>query len=430
MKRVLIITYYWPPSGGAGVQRWLKFAKYLPEFGWEPIILTVDPEFASYPVSDETLNREVAGNIRVIRTESREWFSFYKKVSGTEKIPYAGFANEKPRVSFKQKIARFIRGNFFLPDPRKGWNKYALNAARELLDKEKADCIITTSPPHSTQLIGLTLSQEYSIPWVADFRDPWTDIYYYRQFYPTWFAHKYNLHLERSVLENTSLTITVGETHKQRFLAKLKRKGDNIHVITNGYDPEDFEGLTTEKRTDRKFIITYVGTMADNYPVESFLEVMASYVKDHKNTLIRFIGTLPAGHRKRILLLPEENTEIIPYVDHSRAIEYMYNSDVLLLVIPSTEKNSGIIPGKVFEYIAVQRPILLLGPEDGDTARIVKESFAGNVAEPSNKDRIRDLIDEWRSNPPTIQKNGRYDKKEQTKFLSSLLESACQKHIS
>ena len=197
MKKVLLITYYFPPSGGAGVQRWLKTIKYLPEFGVEAIVLTVDPAVASYPQVDESLCADVPSSLKVYTTKTKEILSLYKRVSPKREVPYGGFANE-PNPTLLQKISRFIRGNFFLPDPRRGWNKYALAKAKEIIESEGITTVITTSPPHSTQLIGLELKKQYpNINWVADLRDPWTDIYYNSDLYPTSWAQRRNLNYER-----------------------------------------------------------------------------------------------------------------------------------------------------------------------------------------------------------------------------------------
>jgi hypothetical protein len=175
MNKVLIVTYYWPPSGGAGVQRWLKFSKYLPEFGWEPIILTVDPEFAAYPVTDYSLSEGFPSSVKIFKTAATNYFRVYNK--DKTRIPTAGFANNKENT-LKEKIMRFIRGNFFIPDPRRGWNSFAFRKACEIIETERIENIITTSPPHSTQLIGLNIKKKYpAINWIADLRDPWTDIY-------------------------------------------------------------------------------------------------------------------------------------------------------------------------------------------------------------------------------------------------------------
>ena len=187
MKKILIITYYWPPSGGAGVQRWVKFVKYMTTMGIEPFVLTVHPDYATYPQTDLTLEKDIPDNVQVFYTKSFELYSLYKKISSNKEVPYGGFSNTR-KLDIKEKILRFIRGNFIIPDPRKGWNKYAIKKAKELIRLFQIDTVITTSPPHSTQLIGLQLKNQLDIKWLADLRDPWTDIYYFRQMYPTFLA--------------------------------------------------------------------------------------------------------------------------------------------------------------------------------------------------------------------------------------------------
>jgi glycosyltransferase involved in cell wall biosynthesis len=237
MPKVLIVTYYWPPGSGAGVQRWLKFSKYLPSLGWEPVILTVDPGYASYPAIDNTLEKDIPESIKVYKTKATDYFRIYKKDKSG--IPSAGFANSD-ESGFKAKILRFIRGNFFIPDPRKGWNKFAFRKACEIIEQEKISFVITTSPPHSTQLIGLKLKKKYpAINWIADLRDPWTDIYYYSMFYHTFLARSIDRLLEKKVLLGADRIITVGKSLKELFSGKAEGLGRKIRVITNGFDDDD-----------------------------------------------------------------------------------------------------------------------------------------------------------------------------------------------
>ena len=240
MKKVLIITYYWPPSGGAGVQRWVKFAKYLPDFGIEPIILTVDPAFASYPIRDESLKDDISESLTVYHTKSKEPFGLYKKLTNKKEIPHAGFANESV-PSFMQKISRAIRGNFFIPDARKGWNAYALEKALELIKTHGIETVVTSSPPHSTQLIGLKIKQKTGIHWVADLRDPWTDIYYYKQLYYSKWAKAIDKKYELQVIHAADNIVVVSEDLKRIFTEKLTSSTkDNVKVIPNGFDEDDF----------------------------------------------------------------------------------------------------------------------------------------------------------------------------------------------
>ena len=388
MKKVLLITYYFPPSGGAGVQRWLKTINYLPKAGVETIVLTVDPAVASYPQIDESLCNDVPSGIKIYRTGTREILSLYKKVSPKKEVPYGGFANE-PNPNLIQKISRFIRGNFFLPDPRRGWNKYALAKAKEIIESEAIETIVTTSPPHSTQLIGLELKRLYPhLKWVADLRDPWTDIYYNEDLYPTRWAKKRNLRYERSVLLGADQIITVSEECKRLFAEKAD-VAEKISVVPNGYDTKDFINSTIinkkEKITPHSSLfpnghqhvltpnyLTYVGVWAPQYD----LEPLKSLVQGKNDILLRFVGVVSDEIRKEIESWGVQ-TEFVSYVNHGKAIEYMQASDALLLFIPNVPNNEGILTGKLFEYLAAGRKILLFGPKYGDAMRLINECEAG-----------------------------------------------------
>ena len=378
MKKVLLITYYFPPSGGAGVQRWLKTINYLPKDGVETIVLTVDPAVASYPQIDESLCNDVPSGIKIYRTHTREILSLYKRVSPKKEVPYGGFANE-PNPNLIQKISRFIRGNFFLPDPRRGWNKYALAKAKEIIENEAIETIVTTSPPHSTQLIGLELKRQYPhLKWVVDLRDPWTDIYYNEDLYPTRWAKKRNLRYERSVLLGADQIITVSEQCKRLFAQKAD-VAEKIAVIPNGFEEKDFfqlgvrsEELGVTYKASNKKILSYVGVMAPQYD----LAPLKSLVQGRNDILLRFVGVVSEDIKREIESWGVQ-TEFISYVNHGKAIEYMQASDVLMLFIPNVPNNEGILTGKLFEYLAAGRKILLFGPESGDAMRLINECEAG-----------------------------------------------------
>ena len=374
MNRVLIITYYWPPSGGAGVQRWLKLSKYLPKFGWEPVILTVDPSFAAYPVTDKSLSAEVPSDLKVFTTPAIDYFSIYKK--DKTKIPSAGFANNTDNT-FKGKLFRFIRGNFFIPDPRRGWNGYAFRKACEIIESEGIRHIITTSPPHSTQLIGLKLKKKYPfIKWIADLRDPWTDIYYYSQFYPTFFSRSLDEWYEKRVLRESNLVLTVGKSLKDLFTVKVKEAAGKTEIITNGYDPDDFKNIIPSE--PELFTISYTGTLSDTYPLTSFLEGLRLFSKKGNDFLLKFLGTVSPGQKDQFCSLPESSDSLFyDYADHDEALKFMAASTMLLLIIPEHKSSKSIITGKIFEYIASGKPILCIGPTDGDAAEIIRESGCG-----------------------------------------------------
>lgn len=421
MNKVLIVTYYWPPSGGAGVQRWLKFSKYLPEFGWEPIILTVDPEYAAYPVTDFSLNDDIPTSLKVFTTPATNYFSIYKK--DKSRIPSAGFANNVDNT-FKGKLLRFVRGNFFLPDPRRGWNKYALKKASELIEKEGIKHLITTSPPHSTQLIGLKLKKKNpGLKWIADLRDPWTDIYYYKQFYPTLISKAIDLKYEKSVLNRANNIITVGESLKTLFSSKVNNVERKTRVITNGYDESDFKG--NDAALPSRLTLTYVGTLSDIYPVEGLLMALNRLRSEKKDFVLRFVGSLSAKTKHMIISeIPESSLEFLPYTAHNEAINYMLNSSLLILIIPLHPSNKSIITGKLFEYIASGRPILCIGPTEGDAASIINSVHGGETFNYFDSDGIYDFLVHSVKKLPQSGMNEKliYSRKELTRQLAEILK--------
>jgi len=425
MKKVLIITYYWPPSGGAGVQRWLKFAKYLPEFGWQPVVLTVDPEFASYPQRDESLSSEVGSDCLVYKTKSFELYNLYKLISRKKEVPYGGFANESKESLF-QKVSKFLRGNFLLPDPRKGWNKYALKKAIELIKEFKIDTIVTTSPPHSTQLIGLALKKRFkTIRWIADLRDPWTDIYYYNQFKHTAIAREIDRNYERQVVENADLLISVSEDVKRIFADKSARPiAEKTVVIPNGFDSEDFQ--VGQFTPEIKKVITYTGTISEAYDVDCLLAALLELSGEwSQKLLIRFVGKVPSTIASRFRETGFE-VELVGYVDHQKSIEYLFRSDLLLLVIPKVANNRGILTGKFFEYLAAQKPVLAIGPVDGDLARIIAETGCGEMFDYADSEGMRQFIAQELTREKAVAKSGKanqYSRKELTRKLVANLET-------
>ncbi|MEG0795099.1 MAG: glycosyltransferase family 4 protein [Odoribacter sp.] len=372
-KKILILTYYWPPAGGPGVQRWLKFAKYLPESGYQPIILTVDPLQAEYPLQDESLQTDVSKDLPVFRTNCSGLYEWYKKFTKSKTAPYSGFANEhKPNL--KQKIARFIRGNFFLPDARRGWNYHAYSKAIELIREYHIQTIITTGPPMSTHLIGLKLQKTAKINWIADFRDPWTDIYYYHEMYPTWLAQQIDAKYERQVLIKADSIITVSPFIKEQLASKsLSISKNKIKIIPNGYDESDF---LNEIEKENIFTVTYTGTIAASYTMDAFL-MAVKQLSAEIPLKIKFIGKISPAIAEKIKDSIPNNIELIDSVPHQKSVEYLKKASVLLLIIPNITGNKGNLTGKLFEYIGSRVPILCIGPTQGDAATIIDECQAG-----------------------------------------------------
>jgi glycosyltransferase involved in cell wall biosynthesis len=387
--KILIITYYWPPSGGAGVQRWLKFTKYLPSSGWLPVVLTVKPEFAAYPFKDISLYGEIPLDVEIHRTKAINYFSLYNK--DQSKIPHAGFASGSDK-SRRNMISRFIRGNFFIPDPRKGWNRYAFRKACELIKIENISHILTTSPPHSTQLIGLKLKRKFPhIKWVADLRDPWTDIYYYDMFKPSLLAKMADRKMERNVLTKADTIVTVGQTLATILGSKGEKISQKIHVLPNGYDEEDFEGILPI--IPEQFTITYVGTLSPAYPVNGLIEAVKDIMVNNRPVSLKFVGTVPEPIQELFPADEEGNRpDFIQYCEHPEAIRYMMESTMLLLIIPDHPSNKSILTGKIFEYLATGKPVLLLGPSDGDAAQLMVKCGYQGIFDYNDVQGIRSFI--------------------------------------
>lgn len=421
MKKVLIITYYWPPSGGAGVQRWLKFSKYLPEFGWEPLILTIDPEYAAYPVKDDSLESDIPDSVRVFKTRSTDYFTIYRK--DKTKIPSAGFAKNFDN-SFKGKLLRFARGNFFIPDPRRGWNKYAFRKACEIIRDEGITHIVTTSPPHSTQLIGLSLKHHFPLlHWHCDLRDPWTDIYYYKKFYPTPISKSLDRYYEKSVLRQADSVTVTSTTQKTQYLSKVPSAVNKMFVVPNGYDEKDFAGI--EKEKEDICTITYIGTLSDDYPLFGLLIALKTLREKGIIFKLRFTGLVTSDQKSRIVNgLGSDYVVLNEYTEHKEAIKMMVNSTFLLLIIPDVEGNKGVIPGKLFEYMATANPVICLGPDDCDAALIIKENNAGITINYSDDVRISQfLLDKVNSLTKNSAGTMKYSRYETTKQIAAIIGS-------
>ena len=421
MKKVLIITYYWPPGSGAGVQRWLKFARYLPEYGWEPVILTVDPDYAAYPALDNSLEKDLPEGIKVHRTKATDWFRIYSR--DKSRVPSAGFAKSEGN-SFKEKVLRFIRGNFFIPDPRRGWNRFAYKKAIEIIESEKISHIITTSPPHSTQLIGLKLKMKFpDIQWIADLRDPWTDIYYYKQFYPTYISKMLDRSFEIDVLKSSDKIITVGNSLKELFVSKVPEIESKIEVITNGFDEDDFKEIINVN--PERFTISYIGTLSESYPLEGLLSSLEKLQNEGKDFLFRLVGTVSLVQKEKILKkIDIESVQFIPYVNHNEAINFMMSSSVLLLIIPDHHSNRSILTGKLFEYLASGKPVLCLGPADGEAAAIIGETEIGKTFAYNDFNSIAVYLLELMNaiKNPSVNKITKFSRKELTRQLTSILK--------
>lgn len=429
MPKVLVFTYYWPPSGGPAVQRWLSLADLLLKEGIEPIVITVDEASASYTLKDNSLNNRIPSDLRVIKTKSFEILHFYQKLLSGGDLPTAGFANESDPSLF-QKLARWIRGNFFFPDPRKGWNQFALNAARQLLEKEDIKGVITAGPPQSTHLIGAQLKKEYDLFWLCDFHDAWTNVWYYDELKRTQIAKSIDRNMELSVLRDCDLIITVGQQILDDFVAKTGQP-EKVNLHSMGYDEVLFD---TAIEPVEEFVITYSGTMADNYEPGSFFKAVKQLVEERPdwNLKIRLVGLISDGIHDQIKSVGlEQKTEITGYLPHGRAIDLLRSSSLLLLVSPNTPGSEMIIPGKIYEYMASRIPILNLSTQHSETAQILTDCEAGVTFERNEIEEIRNYISStyqsWLSNPKkllnTTDHFKKYSRQTEAKILAQTLLS-------
>ena len=395
MKRVLIITYYWPPSGGSGVQRWLKMSKYLPENGWGPVIYTT--KNAEYPIVDSSLEKDVAPDLEVIRRPIFEPYDYYKKFLGIKKEETVkmGFIEEKEKKhGWKESISLWIRGNLFIPDARCWWVKPSVRYLKSYLKEHPVDAIISTGPPHSMHLIALKLKEDLGIPWIADFRDPWTEIDYYDDLHLTRWADRKHHRLEREVLEKADKVVTVAPDGAKR-LGRLGNR--NVRTIYNGFDRDD-DAQTPVSISDT-FTLTYLGVLSKIQNPKQFWQVLGELVKEDeefsKKLKIKLIGQIDNSVIRSI----EEQglsgyVALSPYVPHDQVSEVHRSSTLLLLfLMPDSEPRAkGLLTGKLFEYMASGRPILCIGPEDGDAAHILKETHAGQTVNFEDKKKMKEVI--------------------------------------
>lgn len=402
-KKILIISYYWPPAGGPGVQRWLKFVKYLPEFGWEPTVFI--PENPSYPIVDETLQKDVPLNLKMIKTKIWEPYQLAEKFGKDNKKFKAGQFDVGENQSWKAKLSIFVRGNFFIPDARVFWVKPSVEFLEKYLKANHYDALVTTGPPHSLHLIGLGLKKKLpNLKWIADFRDPWTEISYYKHLKLTKFADKKHRNLEAEVFKNADITLATSYTDAENF----RKKGANAFCITNGFDLEvgTQKSEVGSENSTNKFTLSYIGVLEQLRNPEILWETFNDLVSENeefaKDFELKFVGRLDDKilHKIESSALKNHLTNL-GYQTHDVALSEMQNSSVLLMTNFPQESSKGIIPGKIFEYLATGKTILSFGPKDADVEKILSETKAGKHFSYDEKENLKNFIVEtyqnWKS---------------------------------
>ena len=435
-KKILIITYYWPPSGGPGVQRWLKFVKYLPEFGWKPTIFI--PENPSYPIVDETLEKEVSKDLEIIKTKIWEPYQIAEFFGKDNKKFKAGQFDVGKNQSWKSRLSIWVRGNFFIPDARVFWVKPSVEFLKKYLKENHFDAFVTTGPPHSLHLIGLELKKEFpNFKWIADFRDPWTEISYYKHLKLTKSSDKKHRDLEQQVFKTADITLATSFTDVENF----RKKGANSFCITNGFDEDASTPLSmttqnpqTLKRsnTQTKFTLSYIGVLEQLRNPEILWNVLGELIKENKNFKddfeLKFVGRIDDKILEKI-----ENSELknsvknLGYLSHSAANAEMRNSALLLITNFPDETAKGIIPGKIFEYLQAGNQILSFGPKDGDVKKILEETNAGKHFSYDDSEPLKSFIlekyQDWKNGNLSSQTKNidQFSRKNLTKKLSEIL---------
>lgn len=388
-KKVLIITYYWPPAGGPGVQRWLKFVKYLPDFGIEPIVYI--PKNPTYPLIDEGLQKEVSYSTTILRNniiEPYSWASVFSK-KNTKKIS-SGIIPDKKKQSALQRLMLWIRGNLFIPDARVLWARPSVTYLSNYIAENKVDTVITTGPPHSLHLIGMELKNRLKVEWVADFRDPWTTIGYHKELKLTKKSAQKHKDMEKAVLNTADKIIVTSPTTKAEFEALTNKP---VTVITNGYDVEK----VAKEPLDEKFTLAHIGSFLSERNPEILWQSLAELINENTEFKEKFELKLIGAVSHEVLNTIEKYgllgyANAMGYVSHDEAIAQQRKSQVLLLVEIDSPDTKCIIPGKLFEYMVSERPILAIGPEGADFAQIIKTTNTGTFVSYLEKEKLKTAI--------------------------------------
>lgn len=373
-KKVLIITYYWPPAGGPGVQRWLKFVKYLPDFGIQPIVYI--PDNPTYPIIDQELVNEVTHKAIILRNTIREPYqlaAFFSK-NKTKKIS-SGIIPNTRKQTFIDKTLLWIRGNIFIPDARFLWVKPSVAYLTDYIANNEIDTIITSGPPHSLHLIGLELKQKLNIEWFADFRDPWTTIGYHKALKLSSYASNKHKYLERKVLDAADTIIVTSNTTKKEFELLTATP---IAVITNGYDEEQVEPQVM----DEKFTIAHIGSFLSERNPTVLWECLSELLQEDNSFTQNFRLKLIGAVSQEVLDTINKHgladyVDNLGYLRHKEAIAHQRKSQLLLLIEIDSPDTKSIIPGKLFEYMVSERPIIGIGPEGSDFEAIIRETNTG-----------------------------------------------------
>lgn len=430
MKKVLIIAYYWPPSGGSGVQRWLKFVKYLPQFGWKPYVFT--PENPSVSVKDESLLKDIPAEAEIVKLPIWEPYEAFGKLSkifsgGKKGSGKTDFVVAK-QTSLFSRFSIWVRGNLLIPDPRKFWVKPAVRFLEEYLVKNQITTIITTGPPHSMHLIGLKLKKNNpSLKWIVDMRDPWSEWGFLDSIRAGKRAKAKHRALERNVLMAADEVLTITPFYERQF---ERLSGRKVHLITNGFDETDFADFKLVR--DSMFLIRHIGIVNEKCDPRPFMNALQELCTEHvelrEKLAIEFVGQVNPEFKEFVASreLLSSLTTFTGNVPHKNLKAIYQSSALLVLILTGYKDAEGYMPGKLFEYLATGLPILGVGPEAGDAAAFLNETHAGTMIDSDKHELIKKFILEkfllWKNNTAIAPANSlAYSRKAMTEKLSTLL---------
>jgi hypothetical protein len=423
LKRLLIITYYWPPTGGSGVQRWVKFSKYLPEFGWQPVVYT--PENPEQLARDESLLKDIPACAEVIKTHISEPYAIYRRLTGGKAGQEVNPVNAQKK-SWKQRLSLWIRGNCFIPDPRVGWVRPSVRFLKKYLREHPVDAVVTTGPPQSVHLIGLRLKKELGLRWIADFRDPWTEMFYYKHLGLSAAADRRHRRLEQAVLDGADKIISVSPPVAADFQARTKTP---VILITNGFDEDDFRtssfapGVNTPQRPRTEIRLVHTGLFAADGNPLNLWDALAERCEadpDFRARLqIRLAGKVDAAVTDAIRARGlGDNLVELGYLPHDETVREQLEADFLLLPLRREPEYAKVLPGKIFEYLAARRPVLGIGQEDGAAASVLRDAAAGEMFDWNKKEELLAFLDAEHPQAAGIEK---YTRRALTERLAEVL---------
>ena len=418
MKKLLFITYFWPPASKATIHWPVKVIKYLPDFEWQPYVLTVKNE--SFEARDESLLKEINPNLEVIKSKVWEPFSVYRKFMGKEKGKplVAAETMSTTEKGLKHKIAKWIRWNLFIPDARVGWYPYAIKAGERFLKNNHIDAIVTIGPPHSTHLIGSSLSKKTGIPFIPVLIDPWVDIVYYKSFKRSGIAKDIDTMFEKKVLRQASQIVFVTKGTREDYISKYPCISQKSNVLYWGYNEDDFSEMKRTREKDEEMVILHSGNIFDYQNPANFWKTISELIKSGKKIKIKFTGTVSPKIKSEITQNGLESiTEYLGVIPYKEMLQEVINAD-LLLVCPSEKRH---IPGKLFEYLRSGNPILAFNDENPEVKNLIEQAGAGQMLNYSDSaSSFFDILDSITPDPELIKK---YDRRNIASDFAGILDS-------